>query len=116
MREFSHTLTLSKSKKSAILRVEINDQYGNKIINLSSVRGWRRDLAIKHLRFDSKDWSLDSARAYVGLEVLKASKDSYEANKLLDIVKNLSSLEVHFWASKMLANPKARRAFKIMYR
>jgi hypothetical protein len=99
MREFSHTLTLSKSKRSAILRVAINDQYGNKIINLSSVRGWRRDLAMKYLQFDSKDWSLDSARAYIGLEVLKVARDKYEGIRLINIVKSLNSFEVHFWAS-----------------
>lgn len=116
MRELTHTLTLSKSKKSAILKVEINDQYGRKIINLSSVRSWRKDLAIKRLRFESNDWSLDAARAYIGLEVLKTARDPYEANKLLDVVKHLSSVEVHFWASKMLSNSKTKKAFKIMYR
>ncbi len=116
MREFNHALTLSKSKKSAMLKVEINDQYGKQIINLSSVRSWRKDLAIKHLKFECKNWDIESARAYIGLEVLKSAKDIYEANRLLEVVKSLNNLEIHFWASKLLTNSKTRRAFRLMYR
>lgn len=115
MREISHILTLSKSGKSAILQVKIDDQYGKKVVNLSSVRGWRKDIAMKYLN-DKEDLLEDAARTYIGLEVLKVAKDRYEGIRLVNIVKELSSYEVHFWASKLLlSNPKARRAFKVLY-
>lgn len=115
MRELSYSLALSKSRKSAMLRIEVDDQYGRRTLTLSIVKGWRKDMAVKYLMFEGNDWSIDSARTYIGLEVLKVAKDWYEGIKLVNIVKGLSVFEVHFWASKLLVNKKARRAFKVMY-
>jgi|GEM_PF-824694 len=115
MRELSYSLALSKSRKSVMLRIEVDDQYGRRAVTLSIVKGWRKDIAVKHLMFEGNDWSIDSARTYIGLEVLKVAKDWYEGIKLVNIVKGLSVFEVHFWASKLLVNKKARRAFKVMY-
>jgi len=115
MRELSYSLALSKSGKSAMLRIEVDDQYGRRIVTLSTVKSWRKDIAVKHLMFDGNDWSIDSARTYIGLEVLKVARDWYEGIKLVNAVKGLSVFEVHFWASKLLVNKKARRAFKVMY-
>ena len=85
------------------------------MINLSSVTGWKKDLVLKHLSFDSEDWSVDTARVYVALETLKVARDRYEGFRFINIIKSLSSFEVHFWASKFLSNDKARRAWRVMY-
>ena len=115
MRNFRHQLTVSKSGKSALLRVEVSDSLGKRMINLSRVTGWRKDLALKHLSIDSEDWNLDTARVYLALETLKLARDRYEGFSFINTVKSLSSFEVHFWASKFLSNDKARRAWRVMY-
>ena len=102
MRQINHILEKSKSGKSMILKVEIKDRYGNQKVTFSSVKGWRMFLAQKHLLVESDEWNDDVARKFVGMEILRCSKNEYEATKFLNIVKNQSILEIHFWASKFM--------------
>ena len=115
MRNFNHVLTRSKSGKSATLRIQIDDQFGNQTINFSSVQGWRGILALKHLTFESEEWNDDVARKFVGIEVLRCAKNEYEGIKFLEIVKDLGGMEVHFWASKFLLRNKAAKAWCAFY-
>ena len=115
MRRFNHTLTKSKSGKSATLRIQVDDQFGNQTMNFSSIQGWRGILALKHLSFESKEWNDDVARKFVGIEVLRCAKNEYEGIKFLESVKNLAGMEVHFWASKFLMKEKAGRAWRALY-
>jgi hypothetical protein len=115
MRKFNYTLTFSKSGKSLIFKVGVDDIYGERYYTFSILKGWRKDLANKHLKFENNEWDIDTIKSYIGFEILKVAKDKYEGIKLINIVKGLNIFEVHFWASKLLINKKARRAFKIMY-
>ena len=71
MRQLNHVLTKSKSGKSMILKVEINDRYGKQKVTFSSVKGWRMLLAQKHLLVESDEWNDDVARKFVGMEILR---------------------------------------------
>lgn len=115
MRTFNHALVASKSGKSMQFRVTIHDRYGEKMITLSSVMGWRADLARKYLSFDSDEWGDQTARMFVGLNVLSASKDKMEAIHYIDIIKTMGSAETHFWASKFLNNTRTRTAWRAFY-
>tara|TARA_Y100000996_G_scaffold139216_1_gene106209 strand:- start:105 stop:455 length:351 start_codon:yes stop_codon:yes gene_type:complete len=115
MRQINHILEKSKSGKSMILKVEIKDKYGNQKVTFSSVKGWRMFLAQKHLLVESDEWNDDVARKFVGMEILRCSKNEYEATKFLNIVKNQSILEIHFWASKFMLKEKAGKAWRALY-
>lgn len=116
MRTFNHCLVASRSGKSALFRVTINDRYGEKMITLSSVKGWRAELAKKHLSFDTDDWDDAAVMTFVGLNVLSAARDRFEAVHYIDTVKSLGSTEAHFWASKFLNNYRTRGAWRALYR
>ena len=116
MRTFNHALVASKSGKSMLFRVTINDREGERMMTLSSVMGWRAALAGKYLSFDSDEWGDQAARMFVGLNVLSAAKDRTEAIHYIDIVKTIGSAEAHFWASKFLNNDRARYAWRAFYR
>ena len=64
MRTFNHYLATSRSGKSAFFRVTVNDRDGERMITLSSVLGWRADLARRYLTFDSDEWN-DTGRQNV---------------------------------------------------
>lgn len=115
MRKFRHLLCPSKNGKSAVFRVVVEDRFGKKTINFTFVMGWRKELALKHLAFESEEWNRDVARAYVGLQALKCAKDEYEATKFISDVKSLGSMEVHFWANMFLTNDRTRRAWRAFY-
>ena len=85
------------------------------MINHSSVTGWRCKIALKHLVFNSEDRDDDVTRKFIGLQVLKSAKDKYEALQLIEEVRSLSSMEVHFWAYKFLTNEKAIKAWRALY-
>lgn len=116
MRTFNHCLTSSRSGKSVIFRITVNDQDGESTIPLSMVMGWRAELARKYLTFDSDEWNDTAARTFVGLNVLSAAKDKFEAIHYVDIVKSIGNTEAYFWASKFLSNDKARGAWKAFYK
>ena len=116
MRTFNHRLAASRSGKSMLFRITVNDRYGERMITLSSVTGWRATLARKYLSFDSDEWGDKVVRAFVGLNVLSAAKDRHEAIHYIDTVKSIGSAEIHFWASKFLNSNKARSAWGALYR
>lgn len=115
MRNFNHLLCESKSGKSAVLKIEIDDRFGKKAFNLSFVRGWRKDFALKYLSFESKEWNENVARMFVGLQVLKSARNMHEAMQFINTVETLSGMEVHFWASKFMTNGRAAKAWRSLY-
>ena len=112
MRNFNHLLCESKTGKSAVLKIEVDDRFGKQMVNFSSVKGWRKDLALKYLSFESKEWNNNVARIYVGMQVLKSAKDRYEAVKFVSIIKSLNSADVLFWSNKFLTTGKTKRAWR----
>lgn len=116
MRTFNHSLIPSRSGKSILFRVTVNDRYGERMMTLSSVHGWRAKLAKKHLMFDSGEWDDTTVRTFVGLNALGAAKDHAEALHYINTVKTIGSTEVHFWASKFLNNDRARIAWRALYK
>ncbi len=116
MRSFNHCLTTSKSGKSVIFKITVDDRFGEETINFSSVTGWRARLATKHLSFDTEEWNDDVVRKFVGLSVLKSSKDKFEAMQFMEQVKTLGNMEVHFWANKFLTNENSAKAWRALYK
>ena len=115
MRDIKHYLSKSKTGKSAILKIEHDDMFGKKTVNFSSVKGWRKDLALKYLSFESREWNGTVARMYLGLQVLKSSKDKYEAIEFMNIVKSLNIIDIHFWSNKFLTEKKTKKAWRSFY-
>ena len=115
MRNINHLLCESKTGKSAILKIELNDSLGRKTVNFTSVKGWRKDLALKYLQFESKEWDESVIRIFVGLEVLKCSKDMHEGIKFINIIKVMNSIEIHFWSNKFLTNRVTKKAWRAFY-
>ena len=89
MRSFNHCLVSSRSGKSTLFRITVNDRYGEKMIILISVLGWRAKLARKYLLFDSDEWDDVTVRTFVGLNVLSAARDNHEATHYIDTVKTI---------------------------
>ena len=116
MRTFNHSLISSRSGKSELFRVTVNDRYGERLVTLSSVMGWRAKLARKYLSFDSDEWNDATVRTFVGLNALSAARDRLEAMHYIDVVKSMGSTEAHFWASKFLTNDRTRGAWRALYR
>lgn len=115
MRDYKHTLCQSKSGKSVMFRIYVDDRFGKQEINFTSVTGWRNEFALTHLSFELGEWNDDVRRKYVGIQGLKCAKNKYEAIEFLNIVKSLSSLEIHFWANKFMTNEKSRKAWRSLY-
>lgn len=115
MRTINHLLCQSKTGKSAVLKIEIDDRFGKKTVNFSSVKGWRKNLALKYLSFELKKWNNNVARTYVGLQALKCAKDTYEGIKFINIIKSLSGIDIHFWSNKFLTNDKAKNGWRSFY-
>ena len=105
----------SKSGKSIILQVEVDDIHGKQKINFSSLRGWRMALVEKYLVGQSEEWSDDTARKFLIMKVLNCAKNEFEGAKFLGIVKGHGTLEVHFWSAKFMINDKAVRAWRVLY-
>ena len=72
-------------------------------------------LVEKHLLGQSEEWTDDVARKFVAMRVLNCAKNEFEGAKFLNIVKNHSTFEIHFWASKFMLHDKASRAWKTLY-
>jgi len=115
MRLFRHSLQQSRSGKSLTMKVQIDDRFGKTVVNFSKVTGWRKELADKFFVLDASDWTDDVARVYIALEVLKGAKNRREAMQFVNVVKSMTKLEVHFWASKLLSTGRAVRAWRVMY-
>ncbi len=115
MRVYNHVLAPSKSGKSVIFQINVDDRFGKQTINHSSVTGWRCKIALKNLVFNSEDWDDDVTRKFIGLKVLKAAKTKYEALQFIDEVRSHSSMDVHFWTYKFLTNDKAIKSWKSLY-
>jgi len=116
MRKHKHALLKSKSGKTVYLCIESEENGKTKRICLAKVRGWKADLACKHFNFESNGWNDEVARAFIGLNALRLSKDVWEAKRLINVVKRLNKLELHFWASKFLGDrERADRAWRALY-
>lgn len=116
MRTLNHRLAPSRSGKSVLFRVTVNDRYGERMVTLSSVSGWRAALARRYLQFDSNEWDENAVRTFVGLNALSAARDKREALHYIETVKSIGSMEAHFWANKFLNNDRARAAWRALYR
>ncbi len=114
MRIYHHTLERSKSRKSIIFKVHVDDRFGKQRINQALLSGWRAKLAEKRLFFDKDDWDDDVARKFVGIMVLKIARDEYQGTHFLNNVDAESNMEIHFWAYQFLSNKKASHAWKIL--
>lgn len=115
MRRVNHLLAKSDSGKSITLKMDIDDRYGRQKVSFSTLRGWRMLLAEKYLLGESEEWTDDVARKFVAMEVIKCSKNEFEAARFLNVVKDHSSFEIHFWASKFMIHDRASQAWKIIY-
>ena len=115
MRQSNHSLIKSTSGKSVALRVRIDDRHGERDVVFSTLYGWRMRLAMKHLSVSSEEWDDDVARKFVGMKILSGSRDEYEATKFLNVIGEHGVSEVHFWASKLLTNPRATTAWRALY-
>lgn len=116
MRNYDHLLCQSRSGKSILFRVNIDDNFGKQTLNLVVVSGWRNKIALNHLFFQTKEWNDDVRRKYVGIHVLKFAKNQYEAIEFINIVKSLSLMEIHFWANKFMTNKKSCKAWRAFYK
>ena len=114
MRVFHHILEKSKSGKSTIFKIYVNDIHGKQNINYVSVSGWRAKIAEKYLHFDQEDWDNNTARKFVGMMILKAARNKYQAIQFLNHVKIESNAEIHFWSYQFLVNTKASTAWKVL--
>lgn len=115
MRDYKHSLCQSKSGKSVLFKINIDDRFGKQTLNLVAVSGWRNKLALTYLFFQTEEWNDDVRRKYVGINVLKCAKNKFEAVEFINIVKSLSLMEIHFWANKFMTNKNSRRAWRTMY-
>lgn len=113
MRTISYRL--EDNGASASFLAEVEDRFGKAKMILSMVRGWRRELALKHLTFNTDRWDSSAIKAYVGIQALKTAKNRGEALRFLKIVETLSRFELHFWALKFLGSKKAHRAWRVFY-
>jgi hypothetical protein len=92
MRDFRHTICQSKSGKSVIFKVDVNDIFGKHEIKFTSVTGWRSKLALNHLFFETDEWNDDAARKYVCIQVLRCAKNK---NNALDSISSPMNLINH---------------------
>jgi len=115
MRVYHHVLEKSKSGKSVVFKVYIDDRFGRQTVKHASVSGWRCSIAEKYLSFDREDWDDDVARKYVGMMLLKAARDRYEGTRFLNHVRDESRMEIHFWAYQFLTNRSTASAWKTLY-
>lgn len=115
MRDYTHSLCQSKSGKSVLFRINIEDKFGKQKVNLVTVSGWRNTFALTHLFFHTPEWNDDVRKKYVGIHVLKCAKNKYEAVQFISIVKSLSLMEIHFWANKFMTNKKSGKAWRVLY-
>ena len=96
MREVKHLIYYSG--QSASFQVTVNDHYGSRRFTLGMVRGWRRELALRHLKAVERErWDVETVRAFVGIYALKAARDTEEALRYLDLVKHMEKLDIYLW-------------------
>lgn len=107
-------LKQSKSKKTVTFTVIVDDRFGNNAVKYASLSGWRAKLARKRLIFDSAEWTADVAQKYVGMMVLKTSRNQYEGDEFLNKLGEKSRMEIHFWAYQFLTNKNASRAWRVL--
>jgi len=115
LREIKHLI--QDTGQSASFQVTVNDRYGLHRFSLGMVRGWRRELAVRHLKVAERErWDVETVRAFVGIYALKAAKDREEALRYLDMVKHMEKLDIYFWSCVFLTNPRrGLRAWRVLY-
>jgi hypothetical protein len=113
------TYVLSEEGMSLHLKAVIEDRFGKSRFRLGSLRGWRREVAVKHipqLSINPHRWDEKTMRAFVGIHVLKAARNPGEALTFLDIVKRMHRMDVYFWTCTILEKGrKAYKAWRILY-
>lgn len=109
------TYTIERKPKQVVLKARWNDSEGDEETTLVSLRGWRASMVSS--AFKECDGSWDSAmRALITMKGLSACRSRWGAEKLIETVKTMKLGEVHFWASKIMADEKkATSALKKLY-
>ena len=117
LKKFNHCLAVSKSGKTASFRIKVDDIYGHEEFDFIRVGGWRAEFAKERLLFEVEDWD-KAVLKFVELNVLKLSKNKWEAISLIDIADGMNDTDLHFWAGKFVLekdNSKAWKAWKALY-
>ncbi len=111
-----HLLVRSKSGRTVYLCIEFEERGKVKRVQLARVHGWKAKLAYNFFNFTANGWNDDVARAFVGLNALRIAKDEWVARKYINIVKEMSKLDLHFWVGKFLRDrDRADKAWRVMY-
>jgi len=116
LRVFNHAIVSSRSGKSVMFKVVMDDRFGQRAVNLSSVSGWRATIAKKYLDLSGEQWENEVVQKFVAINAPKAARSKYEALQFLEKVKSLGDAEMHFWASKFLVNERTAKAWRAFYR
>jgi len=83
---------------------------------MSILRGWRANMALNCLKYESNDWNADVAKRFVVMEALKSSKNHNEALQFLSNIDQMGTMEIHFWSGKFLLDrTKTRKAWRAFY-
>lgn len=83
---------------------------------MSILRGWRANMALNCLKYESDEWNNNVARRFVVMEVLKSSKNYNEAFQFIAYIEQMGSMEIHFWTGKFLLDRnKTRKAWRALY-
>ncbi|MEM1967330.1 MAG: hypothetical protein QXN23_01705 [Candidatus Caldarchaeum sp.] len=116
MREVSYVLDGQRDRQYVALKAFIQDRFGVQKIPLTRLRGWRGELVLRHLKLENESSDYEAALVFIGMKVVRFSRSREEALKFLNRVRELSRLELHFWASKfLLDDKKAFRAWRALY-
>ena len=116
MREVSYLLEGRGGRQYVVLRAYVQDRFGTRKIPLMRLCGWRGELVLRHLKLDGGASYDEVALVFTGMKVVRFSRSREEALRFLNRVKELSRLELHFWASKFLLDGrKAFRAWRALY-
>lgn len=122
MREWLYLI--NESEASLSLNLRILDRRGEKRLRYCYVKGWRKELIKNFIgelategRWNSnngRNWDYN-AKIFVCLKALQAARNRFEGSRFAAEIGNMSIGETHFWASKFIANPKTKRAFRILH-
>ena len=109
------TYALERKTNRVALKAQWNDSSGNGETTLASLRGWKARML--SCAFDNCDGSWEEAmKVLIAIRGVSVCRSRWGAEKLIDTIKTMELGEVHFWASKMIADgKKAPSALKKLY-
>lgn len=109
------TYTLERKPNRVTLKAQWYDSTGNGETTLASLRGWKAKML--SCAFENCDGSWEEAmKVLIAIRGVSACRSRWGAEKLIDTIKAMEVGEVHFWASKMIADgKKAPSALKKLY-